>query len=223
MADGTGTPRFAGFGRGAVPWFEGVERNNSREYWAATKEAWRTDVREPLELLLGELAAEWGGQVKVFRQHRDVRFSRDKSPLKTTTYGIATRRGSAAPVYVAVSADGLTAGTGYHEPARDQLARYRAGVLDSAGGAGLEAAVAAVEDAGLELGPPALVGTPRGVPRDHPRAALLRYTSLVVFARAPREALRGRAGLDVARRRAAGARPVTDWLDARVGPSRGAG
>jgi hypothetical protein len=119
-------------------------------------------------------------------------------------------------------ADGLVAGTGYHRPARDQLARYRAGVLDDAGGAELERAVASAEAAGLELGPPALTGTPRRVPRDHPRADLLRFTSLVLFARAPDAAMEGRAALDVARRVAADAMPVTDWLGARVGPSASA-
>jgi uncharacterized protein (TIGR02453 family) len=219
VADGASTGSFSGFGPGAVAWFEGLTENNSREYWAATKDAWQAEVRTPLEALLGELAAGWGGDVRMFRQHRDVRFSRDKSPLKTTTYGVATRPGSEAGIYVAISADGLMAGTGYHELARDQLKRYRAGVLDDAAGPALEAAVDAVEGADLELGPPALRGTPRGVPRDHPRADLLRFTSMVVFARAPDDALEGRAALDFARRVAAGAAPVTDWLDAWVGPS----
>jgi uncharacterized protein (TIGR02453 family) len=220
MAGGADTAPFSGFGPGALAWFEGLAEDNSREYWAATKEAWQAEVRTPLERLLGELAAGWGGDVRMFRQHRDVRFSRDKSPLKTTTYGVATRPGSGAGLYVAISADGLVAATGYYEMARDQLERYRAGVLDDAGGAELEAAVEAAEEAGLELGAPALKGTPRGVPRDHPRADLLRFTSLVVFGRAPDAALEGRAALDFARRVAADSAPVTDWLDARVGAGR---
>jgi len=178
-------------------------------------------VRAPLEALLGELAAEWGGEVHVFRPHRDVRFSPDKSPLKSRTYGIATRPGSHAGLYVDLSADGLLAATGYHRMARDQLARYRQGVLDEAGGAELEAAVAAAEAAGLELGAPTLRGTPRGVPRDHPRADLLRFTSMVLFARAPDDVLAGRAALAFARQVAADAAPVTGWLDVRVGPSTG--
>jgi uncharacterized protein (TIGR02453 family) len=217
MTDGADTERFAGFGPGALAWFDGLAEDNSREYWAATKDVWQAEVRAPLEALLGELAAGWGGEVRMYRQHRDVRFSRDKSPLKTASYGVASRPGSLAGLYVAISADGLVAGTGYYQLSRDQLERYRASVLDDAAGPALEAAVDAVERAGLELGPPALKGTPRGVPRDHPRADLLRFTSMVVFARAPDEALAGRAALDFARRVAADAAPLTDWLDARVG------
>ena len=220
MTDGTGAPPFSGFGPGALAWFEDLAEDNSREYWAATKDAWQADVRAPLEALLGELAAGWGGEVRMYRQHRDVRFSRDKSPLKTSSYGVASRPGSLAGLYVAISADGLVAGTGLYDPARDQLGRYRAAVLDDASGEALRAAVDAAEAAGLELGAPTLKGTPRGIPRDHPRADLLRFTHLVLFARAPDEALEGRAALDFARTTANAAAPVTDWLDAHVGPSR---
>ncbi len=142
-------------------------------------------------------------------------------PLKTSSYGVASRPGSLAGLYVAISADGLVAGTGLYDPARDQLGRYRAAVLDDASGEALRAAVDAAEAAGLELGAPTLKGTPRGIPRDHPRADLLRFTHLVLFARAPDEALEGRAALDFARTTAADAAPVTDWLDAHVGPSAG--
>lgn len=216
MTDAAAGSRFSGFGPGALAWFEGLERDNSREYWAATKDAWATEVRDPLAALLGELAAEWGGDVRLFRPHRDVRFSHDKRPLKDRSYGVASRPGSLAGLYVQVSADGLLAGTGHYDPARERLARYRAAVLDEAGGAELEAALEAVQGAGLELGEPALRGTPRGVPRDHPRADLLRFTSIILLAWAPEGVMASRAALDFCRRVAADALPVTDWLDARV-------
>ena len=61
MVDDADRARFSGFGPGAVAWFEGLAEDNSREYWAATKGAWEAEVRTPLERLLGELAAGWGG------------------------------------------------------------------------------------------------------------------------------------------------------------------
>ncbi len=123
---------------------------------------------------------------------------------------------------MAVSADGLTAGTGYYQLSRDQLARFREGVLDEAGGAALQAALDAADAAGLEVGAPALTGTPRGVPRDHPRADLLRFTNMIVWALAPDGAMESRAAVGFARRVASDARPVTDWLDAHVGSGRSA-
>ena len=51
MADGADTAPFSGFGPGAVAWFEALAEDNSREYWAATRDAWQADVRTPLERL----------------------------------------------------------------------------------------------------------------------------------------------------------------------------
>ena len=79
---------FEGFSTDAFAWFAGLERDNSKAYFMASRDVYETQVREPLEELLEELTAEFGGVVKMFRQNRDVRFSPDKSPYKTTTYGI---------------------------------------------------------------------------------------------------------------------------------------
>src|SRR5918911_4247940 len=79
---------FAGFGAGAVAWFEGLERDNSKAYFDAHRAVFLEQVRGPFEALLDELSLEFGGEPRVFRQHRDIRFSPDKSPYKTRTYGI---------------------------------------------------------------------------------------------------------------------------------------
>src|SRR4051794_37344679 len=79
---------FAGFPAATFVWFAGLEADNSRPWFHAHRETYDSVVRGALEALLDELAAEVGGEVKVFRQHRDVRFSRDKSPYKTRTYGL---------------------------------------------------------------------------------------------------------------------------------------
>mgnify|MGYP005853402703 CR=1 FL=1 len=71
------------------------------------------DVRRPLETLLAETTEVFGGAVKIFRQHRDIRFSKDKSPYKLNTYGVvAGIPGSHAGLYASVSADRFVAGTG---------------------------------------------------------------------------------------------------------------
>src|SRR5436190_9295520 len=117
---------FNGFPREAFEWFEGLEADNSRAYFAANRDTYETAVREPLEELLEEFADELGGRVKLFRQHRDVRFSRDKSPYKTTTYGVVMDRpGSLAGLYAQLSTTGFFVGTGYHQLEGDQLARFR--------------------------------------------------------------------------------------------------
>jgi uncharacterized protein (TIGR02453 family) len=211
---------FRGFGPDVFDWFAGLERDNSRTYFAATRERYDVDVRGGLEALLDELSADLGGEVKVFRQQRDLRFTPDKSPYKTRTYGVIFGAPGTRGLYAELSARGLYAGTGYHQLAPDQLERFRAAVADEATGPALVEATGAAEAAGLELSGEALRTAPRGYPRDHPRIALLRRKALVAGRRLPPG---GGIGRDQALAHVAGtwraAAPVNAWLEANVGPS----
>jgi uncharacterized protein (TIGR02453 family) len=205
---------FDGFGSHAVAWFEGLEGDNSRAYFQAQRPVFERDVRGPFEALLDDLSVEFGGEPKVFRQHRDTRFSPDKSPYKTRTYGIL-HDGSGAAWYAAVSASGLHAATGYWRMANDQLERYRAAASDE-----LAALLAAVRAAGLELSPPALKTAPRGFPRDHPHAALLRYKDVIAGRNLPPgPALERREALEFVAATWRTAAPLNAWLAEHVGPT----
>jgi uncharacterized protein (TIGR02453 family) len=220
----TSAPAFTGFAPAAFTWFAGLEADNSKSWFAAHRETYDTAVRGALEALLEELAdALGGGRVKLFRQHRDTRFSQDKSPYKTQTYGvIADRPASRASLYLQLSREGLFAGTGYYVLAADQLARFREAVLDDAAGGALARVVDGVHAAGIQTWGEALKTAPRGYPRDHPRAALLRHKSLIAGRRqAPGAdgAIAREAALGFARETWAGCAPLNAWLDEHVGAS----
>jgi uncharacterized protein (TIGR02453 family) len=214
---------FHGFGPEVFEWFEGLERENTRDYFTRTRALFDAEVRGGMEALLDELADEFGGgAVKVFRQHRDLRFSPDKSPYKTRTYGVV----SDAPElvgrsgYAAISSSGLYAGIGYYRMARDQLERYRTAVDRDAPGEELVAIVAAVEGAGLTVEGEALMTAPRGYPRDHPRIELLRRKAIVAGRRLPAGGGIGREeALEHVSSTWRAAQPINSWLDANVGPS----
>ena len=127
---------FAGFPAEAFEWFAGLEADNTREWFGAHRDTYEEAVRGPLEAMLFDLAAELGGEVKVFRQHRDVRFSPDKSPYKTRTYGVVFA--APAPLYAQVDREGMFAGTGYHMLDSAQLERFRAAAADDTTGPALE-------------------------------------------------------------------------------------
>ncbi|HUO75113.1 MAG TPA: DUF2461 family protein [Solirubrobacteraceae bacterium] len=82
--------RFEGFAPEVRTWFEGLEADNGKAYLAARRDFFEESVRGQMEALLTELSTKFGGQVKMFRQNRDIRFSADKSPYKTNTYGSST-------------------------------------------------------------------------------------------------------------------------------------
>jgi uncharacterized protein (TIGR02453 family) len=210
------------FGTETFAWFAGLEADNSKAYFTAHRATYDTAVRGALEALLEELADEAGGRVKLFRQHRDTRFSTDKSPYKTQTYGvIADRPDSLAALYLQLSSGGLFAGTGYYVLAADQLTRFRAAVDRDDAGGDLERIVGAVHAAGVETWGEALKTAPRGYPRDHPRAPLLRHKSLIAGRRlAPDDhGIDRDTALGFARDTWAACAPLNAWLDAHVGGS----
>src|SRR2546425_5545888 len=134
--------KFEGFRPQVREWFKGLEADNSREYFSASRDFFEASIRAQMEALLAELSRDFGGEVKTFRQNRDIRFSADKSPYKTNTYGVVYGSGIAAQgLYASISAGGLVAGSGYHMMARDQLDRYREAVADGRHGAELGQAV----------------------------------------------------------------------------------
>ncbi len=212
--------RFSGFPRDALAFYEGLAADNSKTYFDAHRDVYESCVREPLELLLFELSGEFGTG-KVFRPHRDVRFSRDKSPYKLAAGAVLRPEGPAPAVhYVELSAAGLRVGGGLWEPDRGQLERARRAIDDETSGAALAAVEERLRADGVELHAPELKTAPRGFPRDHPRIALLRrrrFAGLATFA--PEPWLHTRAALDRTAQTWRALEPLHAWLERHVGPA----
>lgn len=210
---------FKGFPEEGLRFYEGLEADNSREYWLAHKATYDACVKGPMLALLDEVPEQYR-PFHVFRPNRDVRFSKEKIPYKTQIGAVGEGEGGSI-YYVAFSAEGLLCGAGYYQMAADQLDRFRTAVMDDARGAEVERIVAALARKGLQAGAISELKTaPRGVPKDHPRIVLLRRKGLMVSKRfeiAP--------WLHTAQARKhvvkmwADAAPLCEWLDAHVGPS----
>ena len=125
-----GTYHFEGFGPKAIEWFIGLEQDNSKSYFEANRAIFEEQVREPMLALLMEASTHVDGDVKLFRANRDVRFSKDKSPYKTSTYGVIRPESTDAALYASISAQGFYAASGYYQIANDQLDRLRSAVAD---------------------------------------------------------------------------------------------
>lgn len=207
---------FGGWPAEAVEFYEGLEADNTKTYWTEHKSVYEDVVRAPMEDLLDELEPEFG-EGRIFRPHRDVRFSADKSPYKTAIGATLAKGG-----YVSLSADGLGAGLGTYVMARDQLDSFRRAVDDDRTGAELEAIVAQVRADGIDVASREVLKTaPRGYPRDHPRIELLRHKSLHAWRHWPVGAWLGTAEaktrvVELLRQ----AQPLQAWLDTNVGASQ---
>lgn len=204
---------FTGFGKGAISFFEDLEANNSREWWLANRRRYEDEVRRPMELLLQDVAEEFG-EAKLFRPNRDTRFSKDKSPYKTNIAAVIGQEGGGS-VYLSLSAEGLHVGGGAYHPERAQLARLRAAIDDDRTGQQLEAIVADLRKAKADVTAHDVLKTaPKGYAKDHPRIELLRMGGVIgIWAHKPG------AWLHTAKAKARVVdgwhrlQPLNDWLD----------
>ena len=163
----------------AIAFYRDLELNNTREWWLANNPRYDEHVRVPLEEVTEALQPEFG-DAKLFRPHRDVRFSADKSPYKTHQ-GAYIATGPACGYYVEVNAREATAGGGFYAADADALTRFREAVADDEAGARLAAIVAELREEGWVVGGDQLKTAPRGHSKDHPRIDLLRHKSLHVM------------------------------------------
>jgi uncharacterized protein (TIGR02453 family) len=206
---------FAGFTDRAVGFYAGLEADNTRDYWAAHKTVYETEVRDPMRAMLDQLEEEFGA-AKLFRPHRDVRFSHDKTPYKThqaafvgTTVGIG--------YYVHLDAGGLLAGGGWRAHGSGQVERFRAAVDDDATGTQLAEIMVRLRGDGFDLEGEQLKTRPRGYAADHPRLDLLRCRSLMLAKPFGTPPWLGDAGaLDEVRAAWRQVRPLTEWVAAHV-------
>ena len=211
---------FAGFPEEALEFYEGLEADNSKTYWTDRREVYERAVRSPLQALLDELEAEFGAG-KMFRPYRDVRFSADKTPYKTAAAAVVPSEDGASSYYIQISARGLFVGAGCYHMSRDQLARYRAAVLQDGPGGELAGIGESLAGAGFEMhASDRLQRVPRGVDPAHPRADLLRFKGLAAmrdFGVEPwLETPRCRDAVADAWRAVA---PLVAWLGRHVGPA----
>lgn len=202
---------FTGFPSQALRFLGGIARHNEKPWFEAHRAEYETAIRAPLVALVEELDARLGtiapecvGDRKrsVFRIHRDVRFSNDKSPYRTHAACWFFHRDVRAGVpkdAVASGASGSASGTsvsgsasfyfhlepgasfvagGIHMPPRPALACIRerlvARTSEWEGIVGARAFRRRFGDLDDEA---MLVRMPRGYAPDHPAARWLRCQS----------------------------------------------
>ncbi|POH74255.1 DUF2461 domain-containing protein [Arthrobacter glacialis] len=167
---------FIGIPASAVEFYAALESNNNKLWWLEHKDTYDAEVRLPLQALADTLEARFGA-AKLFRPYRDVRFGPDKTPYKTAQ-GMFLSNYEGVGFYLQLSADGLLIGGGYHSFAPAQLSRYRAAVDATVSGKVLMSILAGLSESGFSIEGQTLKTVPRGFPKDHGRAELLKHKTL---------------------------------------------
>jgi uncharacterized protein (TIGR02453 family) len=178
-----------------LDFFRELKENNNKE-WFNPRKAEYNRMRQAFTAGLEEIAQQIAffdqtiadrlgdpSTVKVFRIYRDVRFSKNKEPLKTNIGGYISAGGERPAYYLHIEPGNCFAGGGIYRPSSPVLKAIRAEIDESYPELETllqEKAFRAVYPQGLsrEL---SLKTAPRGVSKDHPAIAYLRLTSFTVF------------------------------------------
>ena len=188
------TATFTGMPDEGLAFLEDLEERNTKAFFDANKPVFASQVQAPFAALVEAAAARLRrsapgiGTPKVFRIYRDLRFSKDKTPYKTSMSasipsrgpGDGDRPGVDTGYYVNVGPAGLYVASGLYHPSREDLARVRTAVADETTGPELAAILRRAAGKGLEPWLDPLQRMPRDWPADHPRAGLLKARSLVL-------------------------------------------
>jgi len=186
---------FQGFPDAKGSFFKQLARNQTREWFQAKKARYEREWAEPMHELLTDVAAGIDSAYsyceleapKVFRIYRDVRFSKDKSPYKTSIGGALSIAGPGGvmdkPValYVQLGTEAFAA-AGHYKMSPEKLAKVRQAIIDPARGKELLSITRKLARGGFTFdAAEKLARVPRGFDPDHPLAELLRMKGLVAM------------------------------------------
>ena len=222
--------RFEGFADRDARFFRALAKNQSRDWFQVHRDEYEHGWNIPMKALLAELRERLEplsrrqelGARKVFRIHRDVRFSKDKAPYKTHIGGYVPIAGTGhgpggiAVLYFHVGDGERFVGSGQYMMDAEQLGRFRAAVVDERRGGALATVLRKLQRAGYEVGSyDALQRVPRGCDPEHPRAEILKRKGLIVtYPELPRTLLTSPALVDWLVRHAKPTVPLVEWLAA---------
>jgi uncharacterized protein (TIGR02453 family) len=226
---------FTGFRPAAWQFLRGLKRNNRREWFEARREIYEGEVRGPIRELLDELDVRLATlapelvadpRKSVFRIHRDVRFSKDKSPYKTNAGFWINHRGlgrSAAAVvhggaglYFHLEPRASMIAAGIWMPPQPALVRIRSAI--AADQRGFEDTLRRMRrEFGALSEEAVLQRVPRGYAPDHPAAKWLRYKSFTVSQPVTAEDLARRDLPDRLARSYRTVIPFVRWINSALG------
>ncbi|OJY65199.1 MAG: hypothetical protein BGP16_12330 [Sphingobium sp. 66-54] len=167
-----------------------LRANNDRQWFEAHRDEYEAHVKRPGEAfasaLAGQLEAATGEphEYRIFRIHRDVRFSKDKTPYNAhlhTTFSPDGGCKEGGPVWMfGLDPDGLTLGAGIFAFSTPRLDSWRA-LVAAPEGAWVAELIHRLRAEQVRVGEPGLKRVPAPHPADHPRADLLRRKGLTAW------------------------------------------
>ncbi len=225
---------FSGFSREFFKFFRELAKNNERAWFDANKARYRDVVVAPMSDFIAAMAPKLakisphiradpkpnGGSM--FRIHRDVRFSHDKSPYKTHAaahFRHERAKDAHAPgYYLHLEPKTVMFGGGLWMPPPPALAQIRTAIAENPKGwaKAKEAKAVAATFGGLAHDEEALSRPPKGYEASHPMIDDIKRKSFFVMATSSEEAAGEPGFVDVVAKAFRDAAPVMAFLCAAV-------
>ncbi len=161
--------------------------HNNRDWFLDHKSQYDSTLKTPATLLLDQIAFDMGRQMgrtltpKLFRPHRDVRFSKDKTPYHTHLHMMWTSGGTGPALFLGISPDYVRVGGGLMQFDKTTLPDWRTAVA-GAFGMQVQSLLSDLTKHGLDPDAPELKRIPTPFAKDHPQGDLLRRKGLAVWA-----------------------------------------
>jgi len=180
---------FDHFSPDALTFFKNLKSNNTREWFAENKTTYDQVVKEPARafaIAIEDALKDLTGQrhtAKIFRIHRDVRFSKDKTPHNThlhMSFSNAPSNPNAPMWFFGWDTEGLTLGCGIFQYQKQALEPFR-NLMTTEMGGHLNGLVKEAKASGLRVSDPALKRVPNGYDKAHPNSEALRRKGLAVW------------------------------------------
>lgn len=175
------------FTTNSIEFLTELAANNNRDWFTANKNRYQSFVKTPADSFRQALAEQLSLSVKktidskLFRIHRDVRFSKDKTPYNAYIRMAFSEENSGDSAWViSIEPDCLTLGYGIFTFSADHLAIWRE-VVSGGLGETLSNMLQGGELAKLRSAEPELKRVPSPYPKDHPQASLLRRKGIVLW------------------------------------------
>lgn len=167
-----------------------LRASNDRQWFEAHRADYEAHFKRPGEAfaqaLANELEAATGEphDYRIFRIHRDVRFSKDKTPYNAHLHISISPNGGCkegGPAWMfGLDPDGPTLGAGIFAFSAPRLDRWRA-LVAAPEGASVAALIDQLGAEQVRVSEPELKRVPAPYPADHPRAELLRRKGLTAW------------------------------------------
>ena len=185
---------FRGFSESAVRFLAELSRNNDRAWFETHRDDFESALIDPAKAFVEALGRRLreldpkiqaiprlGGSIKALE--RRMRFPKgNPAPYKDyfdLWFWSGQRRAwENSGFFLRLTSTRLSLAAGMIEFQKEALARYREHVLDDERGSALEAIVLDLRAENYVVGGESYKKTPRGVPADHPRAALAKHSGL---------------------------------------------